>query len=49
MNEWLDEDDVDLSGLSVQQNGENDESDTTPTITTEELLTFPWEDDRSCH
>ena len=32
MNEWLDEDDADLSGLSVQQNGENDEYDTTPII-----------------
>ena len=31
--EWLDEIDADLSGLSVQQNDGNDESDTTPIIT----------------
>ena len=43
--EWLDENDVDLSGLSVQNNDGNDEFDTTPIIITE-LLIFPWEDDR---
>ena len=35
--EKLDEDDADLSGLSVQQNDGNDESDTTPIITTEPI------------
>ena len=35
-DEWLDENDVGLSGLSVQQNDGNDESDTTPIITIED-------------
>ena len=30
--EWIDEDYVNLSGLSVQQNDGNDESDTNPII-----------------
>ena len=47
--EWLDENDADLPGLSVQQNDGNYESDTTPIITKEEFLTFPWVDDRSWH
>ena len=42
-DEWLDEDDVDLSGLSVQLNDGNDESDIMPII----IFDFPWEDDRS--
>ena len=46
--EWLDEDDVELSGLLVQQNDGNDESDTMPIVTIEEHA-FPWEDDRSWH
>ena len=41
--EWLDEDDVDLSGLSDG----NDESDAMPIVAIEEHLAFPWEDDRS--
>ena len=40
--EWLDENDVDLSGLSVQQNDGNDESDNTRIITIKELLIFQW-------
>ena len=39
--ERLDEDDVDLSGLLLQQNDGNDESDTKPIVTIEEHLTFP--------
>jgi hypothetical protein len=40
--EWLDEDDVDLSGVLVPQ--EIKESDTMPIITIEEHLAYPWED-----
>ena len=53
ISEWLDEDDVDLSGLLVQQNDDDDddddddESDTMPIVTIEKHLTFPWEDDGS--
>ena len=42
--EWLDEDDVDLSGVLVPQ--EINESATMPIITIEEHLASPWEDDR---
>ena len=44
-DKWLDEND--LSGLSVQQNDGNDESDATLITTTEELSTFSWEVNRS--
>ena len=47
--EWWDEGEFDLSDLSVQQNDGNYESYIMPIITTEELLTLPWEDDRSWH
>ncbi|BFZ05261.1 hypothetical protein BsWGS_08300 [Bradybaena similaris] len=41
--EWLDEDDIDLSGVSVPQ--ENIESATMPIIAIEEHLASPWEDE----
>ena len=46
--EWLDEDDVDLTGLSVQRDNGNDESDTMPIVRIEEHLNFPWKDDAFC-
>ena len=43
--EWIDEDDADLSGVSVPQ--EIDKSAPMPIVTTEEHLASPWEDERS--
>ena len=43
----LDEDDADVSGLSVQQYDGNDEFDIMLIVTIEEHLTFPLEN-RSC-
>ena len=43
--EWLDEDDVDLSGITVPQDDGNDKSVAMPIITIEEHLASPWEDD----
>ena len=37
------EEDVYLSGLSVQQNDGNDEFDIMPIVTVKELLTLTWE------
>ena len=43
--EWLDEDDVDLSGITVPQDDGNDKSVAMPIITIEEHLASPWKDD----
>ena len=45
--EWLDEDDVDLSGITVPHTNDdgNDKSVAMPIITIEEHLASPWEDD----
>ena len=39
----LDEDDADVSGLSVEQNDGNNEIDVMHILTIEEHLTFTWE------
>ena len=41
-DEWLNENDVELSGLSVQQKDENDESVTMPIITTFDFPVGSW-------
>ena len=43
--EWLNEDDLDLSCVTIPQ--EIDQSATMPIMTIEEHLNSPWEDDRS--
>ena len=45
--EWLDEDDVDLSDITVPQDDGNDKSVTMPIITIEEHLASAWEEDSS--
>ncbi len=45
--EWLDEDDVDLSDITVPQDDGNDKSVTMPIITIEEHLSSAWEEDSS--